>query len=185
MGKAQVTIEGVGIGILFHSPSVSMFRAKTSKKVIPTPEDEARDSCYWNEDHTEIGFPSWNIHQALVRAASGLKLPSNKKISLGAIIAGDLSIDPVLIGLGTAEYKIDRRRVVIQRQGIIRSRAWLPTWKMKFTVAWENSTLENDFDQVLLPELLTICGERIGIGDFRPICKGPFGKFKIVEIKKI
>jgi hypothetical protein len=70
----------------------------------------------------------------------------------------------------------------VQRQGILRARALLDTWKLKFQVDWEISTLGDDFDRTVLPELLTILGERIGIGDFRPQTKGPFGKFRVVKI---
>lgn len=181
INKCQVTIEGTGTGILFNNP-IAMWKMKTSKKVIPSPEKEAERSCYWNEEKTEICFPAWNIFSGLVRAASGLKLPSNKKKALGPTIAGDVRIGPPLIGFGTKEFKIDLRRAVVQRQGIIRARAWLPKWRLTFEVKWEVSTLEKDFAKVILPELLTTLGESIGIGDFRPACKGPFGKFRVVEI---
>lgn len=180
--NCNVTIESVGKGILFHNPQGSMFKAKTSKKVIPSAEEEAFASCYWNEDQTELMFPSWNIHQGLVRAASGLKLPTNKKIALAPIVAGDVSLSPELLGFGTKDYKIDVRRAVVQRQGILRARAYLPTWSLSFTVSWELSSFGDDFAQTVLRELLTTLGERIGIGDFRPATKGPFGKFRVVEI---
>jgi hypothetical protein len=33
----------------------------------------------------------------------------------------------------------------------------------------------------LLREILDASGKRIGLGDFRPACKGPFGKFVVVK----
>ena len=30
---------------------------------------------------------------------------------------------------------------------------------------------------------LAAAGKRVGLGDFRPACKGPFGKFVVVEWK--
>jgi len=32
-------------------------------------------------------------------------------------------------------------------------------------------------------EILDSAGKRIGLGDFRPACKGPYGKFVAVEWK--
>lgn len=182
-GKCTVTIEGVGMGILFNNPA-GMVKVKTSKKVNPSAEEQAERSAYWNEDHTELVFPAWNLRSGLVQAASGLKLPSNKKISLPAIIAGDVEIGPPMLGFGTKEYKVDTRRAVIQRQGILRSRAWLPKWRLILKISWETSTLEDDFDKITLPELLATLGERIGIGDFRPMRRGPFGKFRVVSISR-
>jgi hypothetical protein len=184
MGLCQIKIQGVGAGLLCHSPQ-GMIGPKTSRKVIPSPEEEAKQAAYWNDDKSAVGFPTWNIHQALVRAASGLKLPSNKKIGLSPIIAGDIELSPAWVSLGTKQYLIDSRRVVVQRQSIIRRRPWFPSWSLAFYVHWEESTLGSDFHETILPELLTTAGERIGIGDFRPVCKGPFGKFKVESITLI
>ena len=184
LGKCEVTIEGVGRGILFNNP-IGMYEKKTAKKAIPGRTEEAKLSCYWNAAETELVFPSWNIRAGLINAASGLKLPSNKKKPLAPTISGDVEIGPDFLGFGTKEFHIFTTRCVIQRQGVIKSRAMLPEWRLTFEVRWELSTLGPDFHQDLLPELLTILGESVGIGDFRPAKRGPFGKFKVVSIKKL
>jgi hypothetical protein len=33
----------------------------------------------------------------------------------------------------------------------------------------------------ILREIIDAAGKRIGLGDFRPACKGPFGKFVVTE----
>jgi hypothetical protein len=101
---------------------------------------------------------------------------------LAPIIAGDVSLFPDSLGFGTKDYKIDVRRAVVQRQGILRARAWLPKWALSFGFEWETSSLGEDFAHTVFRELLTTLGERIGIGDFRPQTKGPFGKFRVVSI---
>src|SRR5271157_213884 len=152
--RCQVVIEGVGRGILFNNP-VAMYKKKTAKKAIPDKEEEARLSCYWNDEKnpTEIGFPAWNIRSGLVYASSGLKLPSNKKKALAPTISGDVEIGPDFLTFGTNKYDSFATRCVIQRQGIIKARAWLPKWKLTFFVCWELSTLGEDFHKELLPEL--------------------------------
>jgi hypothetical protein len=40
------------------------------------------------------------------------------------------------------------------------------------------------FAEALVRELLDIGGKRVGIGDFRPSRRGPFGRFKVVSWKR-
>jgi hypothetical protein len=35
----------------------------------------------------------------------------------------------------------------------------------------------------LMRDIVDAAGQRIGLGAFRPSCKGPYGKFKVVEWK--
>lgn len=52
-------------------------------------------------------------------------------------------------------------------------------WKLSFTI-----DLDTDIIGVkLLREILDAAGKRIGLGDFRPACKGPFGKFVVTNWK--
>ena len=182
--QCTVTIEGVGRGILFNNPA-GMLKKKSATQKIYSAAEDANQSCYWNKDKTELCFPGDNMKAGLRDAAVGLKVPAAKKQSLKPIICGDVSILEDLIGFGTNQYEIDTRRCVLQRQGILRSRAKLPQWRLTFTLQWETSLLGDDFDESLLPILLTILGERIGIGDFRISHGGSFGKFRVVEIKRI
>lgn len=182
--KCVVTIEGVGMGILFNNPA-SMFAPKEKKKKEYDAAEEAEKSCYWNVDKSSLVFPAWNLYSGLVRAATGFKAPLSPKKSLAPLVAGDVSIQPDFLSFNTKEYVIDSRRAVVQRQGIIRHRAKLPKWLLTFELEWESSTLGKDFHVDLLPNLLATLGESIGIGDFRPMCKGPFGKFEVMKIEKI
>jgi hypothetical protein len=195
MNRVKVVIEGIGRGILLHNPAGNAhFQTKKQqeqagtkpkvKKSIPTPEEEAAAALYWNEDHSSIAFPSWNILQGLVRAASGARLPSNKKKYLAPIIAGDVELEPEMLPFGTIEYLIDTRRVVVQGQGILRSRPLLKNWTLTFFVKWEDQYLGPNFGTEELRELLDTLGGSIGLGDFRPACRGPFGKFRVVGIEK-
>jgi hypothetical protein len=36
----------------------------------------------------------------------------------------------------------------------------------------------------LVREIVDAAGKRIGLGDFRPSCKGPFGKFVVTQWKE-
>ena len=47
-------------------------------------------------------------------------------------------------------------------------------WRVSFTLEVD----ETLFSEALVRELLDIAGKRIGLGDFRPERKGPFGRFR-------
>lgn len=186
--QCEVTIKSIGRGILLRSPA-TMFQTDgkkgTLKKHIPTAEEDALSGCYWTEDKKSLAFPGDNIYTGLLHASTGSKLPSNKKMSLRPLVAGNVEVTPTMISFGTKKYQIDTRRAVIGHQGIPRSRAWLPSWILTFKVGWDSGYLGLDFHETILPQLLDRLGHQIGIGDYRPEKSGPFGKFEIVKIKKI
>jgi len=185
--KATVSIVGVSPGILLHNPTSVGVGAKGIKKQIPTPEDEAERGLYWTEDKKSIAFPARNIHATILHAASGMKVPGNKKMALIPILCGDFHIEPDMVPFNTTDYEIFTCTAVIQRQRIFRSRPNLKTWKLEFTTCWESQFLGKgeDFTEYVLKPLLEIAGSRIGIGDYRPAKRGPFGRFVISGIKLI
>jgi hypothetical protein len=181
--QCSVTIEGLEPGILLHSP-LGMGGTKSTKKTIPTAEDEAASYLYWTKDKKSIALPGENMRRALVEASKGLKSPQNRKIALGPLVAGGIDITPLMIPFGTKEYEVDSRRVVIQRQGVVRSRPLIYPWSLTFTVKWETGDLGKgtDFTDIVLRTLLERIGTSIGIGDFRPARGGRFGRFVVKEI---
>ena len=187
MFKVDVTINGLPPGILLHNPAAGLMGGnKTGKKpTIPPPEDEAAAGLYWTEDSSSIAFPSWNIHRAMTAGAAGFKLG---KRAMSPYIAGSLTFLPVMASFNTTNYRVDIRRAVIQRQGIMRSRPNLFPWELSFII----QVAEEDFPNPAiidesLKAIMEDTGRRIGIGDFRPGCKGPFGRFQVTrwEVSKI
>jgi hypothetical protein len=173
MKTIKAKIKGVGLGILLHNPA-GMGRSN-GKKVIPTPEQEAAEGCYWTEDKTSVAIPSWNLFRALVKAAAAYK---DGKVAMSRVIAGGVTIEPAVLSFGTKKYAIDTRRAVVQRQGILRSRPLLKDWTLDFDLLVN----EEDVSPKAFPTLRAICedaGRRVGLGDFRIEKSGPFGKFVV------
>jgi hypothetical protein len=183
LNSCEVVLEGYEPGILLHNPA-GMGGNKKATKNIPSAEEEAKNGCYWADDGM-VAFPSDNIRSGLIRASSGMKIPSNRKMSLNLVVSGDILIEPVMISFGKDTYTILTKRVVIQRQGILRSRPLIYPWELKFTIKWEQQYLGEDFHENILPDLLERLGGTIGIGDYRPEKKGPYGRFAVKSIKKI
>lgn len=181
MAKKRFNVELTGDKILLHSPSGMVSTNGASRgKYIPNPEEEAKAGLYWMPDKSSIGFPSMNILGSLIAASAQYKI--NKK-AISGFVAGSVSIEEEMVSFGTTQYEIDTRRAVVQRQGILRSRPLLRNFKLNFTIA-----VDDDAPSALpglLPEILGEAGRRIGIGDFRPAKKGPFGKFIVTKFEPI
>lgn len=184
LNSCEVVIEGYEPGILLHNPA-GMGQNKKATKNIPSAEEEAQSGCYWTADSKYLAFPSDNIRSGLIAASSGMKVPSNRKLSLVLVVSGDIIIEPTMISFGTNKYEILTKRVVIQRQGILRSRPLIYPWELKFVIRWEKQYLGDDFHENILPDLLERLGGTIGIGDYRPAKKGPYGRFAVKSIKRL
>lgn len=86
----------------------------------------------------------------------------------------------ILNGEGPAlAFEVDSRPVTIPatKGRIMRHRPRFDVWGLAFDVVINDKLLALDMAQ----QLLTEAGEQIGIGDFRPEKRGPFGCFLISE----
>ena len=137
----KVTIEGMGMGILFNNPASMKDdepmpkRGKKNETLLQpeilSPTEKAEQAAYWLPDHSSIAFPAWNFYRAMIGGASALgKWPLNvggktTKTYLAPVIAGDVYVQPDLLSFGTSQYEVFTCRAVIPatRGGILRSKA--------------------------------------------------------------
>jgi hypothetical protein len=175
---ARISIEGTA-PFLFHRWSVDGVEAKSkaAKGSKAKKEDDLETFVYRNESG-ELCIPGEYLRMSMVHAAKYKQDPrSPRKSAMDIVKAGIASLDD-LCTTGKKQWDfIDRRRVMIQRNGITRSRPGL-------LVGWR---IESAF-QILLPEYLSpqflndLCqsaGRLIGIGDFRPT----FGRFQVTKFR--
>ena len=78
---------------------------------------------------------------------------------------------------GTDKYEVDRRAVVNPSTGgrIVRTRPKLTTWQVQFALEYDDTLLS----EKEVREILDNAGRRVGLLDFRPERKGPFGRFMV------
>ena len=154
------------------------------RKKIPSPEDEAKAKVYRidpSDPTSQIYIPTTSFRSALIGACTGRKIQkyAASTIIKGAVFTVDqvaLLFDPLTREKITT-YKIDRRRVVINRTAaVMRSRPLIPAWACE---------IEFEIDKDFIPDLrhvvdlLNIAGRIKGVGDFRPECGGEFGRFRV------
>lgn len=171
--KIDVTIKGVSPLLMHAFPMVDP--PKGWEKW--TPEEQARVAEYRDPDSLECFVPGVAIQRALVNAAVYSK--GKGRASLQKPVAACVIITPERCTLGVKTYTVDSRPVVVPatKGRIIRHRPRFDSWQCSFSLEYDPQLIsEKEIRQVI-----DDAGLRVGLLDFRPERKGPFGRFAVVS----
>jgi hypothetical protein len=189
--NATIAVGYIGFHVVGISPALthnpeSMLETKGAKRGtrIPEPEVEAERGLYRMADGS-CAIKGIAPRTAILSAASAFKV---KRFVTMKSILSHISVHEELCplinpddGSRIMEYdEIDRRRVIVQKSGIIRSRPRFNRWSLYFTVVYDPTLLEEG-GLGILPDIVNDAGNRFGIGDYRPSCSGWFGRFRLVD----
>lgn len=146
-----------------------------------TKEEQAEIAAYRDEETGDLYIPGVAIQRCLIAAAAYSK--GKGRASLQKPVAACVFVSPDQCSLGTTTYKIDARPVVIAatKGRIVRYRPRLDQWGVSFS-------LDYDPDMLTETQLRTVvddAGAKVGLLDFRPERKGPFGRFMVTAWKKV
>lgn len=185
---AVVTIEGVTplMSNKFSEKSMDEIEAKQLGKVVKIgakgkaprdPQEEFESSIHMTHDG-KPGFPSIAIKESLVITAGRLT---------GAVMThlrASFNIPIEILGIA-GDYPVMDRRIGYIKSGMGKKtampvyRAKYENWSIDVPIRYlENVSIE------LITNFLNMAGEATGIGSFRPENKGPFGQFKVTEVKE-
>jgi hypothetical protein len=171
-----------GLSPLLQSNPRAMTRTGDTMgtKKIPTAEEEAESRTYRLEGG-QLFVRSEAFRGSILGrggAASGRRIgkaTANSRVAAGLFMPEPECplVDPKT-GKPLHDYEIDTRRALVQRQGVLRSRPMIREWACDLACE-----VDEDFITVAqVEELLNIGGKVAGVGDFRPQCKGVFGRFR-------
>lgn len=171
---ATVAIEGVA-DFLFHRWNAEAVDAKAgaAKGSKAKKSDDIESYVYRNEAGV-LCIPGEYLRMAIIGAAKFRQDPrSPRKSAMDLYKAGVVALTN-LATLGTKNWDYeDKRRVVVQRNGINRTRpAMRVGWKAEFDL---QVNLPEYVPPQSLNEVIQQAGRLIGIGDFRPT----FGRFNV------
>lgn len=174
----HASIEGTA-ALLFHRWSVDGVeaKAKAAKGSKAKKEDDV-ESYVYRTDEGNLAIPTEYVRMAMIHAAKFKQDPRSPRKSAMDLFKAGIAGLTELCDTGKKDWDfIDRRRVMVQRSGITRSRPTLLSgWRISFEL------------QVLLPEylpaqlvndVLQSAGRLVGIGDFRPT----YGRFQVVSFE--
>ena len=138
-----------------------------------TPEQQAEFSAYRHPETRELYLPAIALQRALVAGAAYSK--GKGRANLVKPTAACLQIDGEYLRLGTKEYTIDSRPVVIPatKGRVLRHRPRIDRWSVTFTLSYDDTLLSAK----QVRQIVDDTGKNVGVLDFRPEKKGPFGRF--------
>jgi hypothetical protein len=175
---AEIKFEG-SAPLLFHRWSVDGIEAKSKAAKGSKAKKEDDLSSYVYKDRSgDICLPAEYFRMSIINAARFKQDPrSPRKSAMDLFKAGVVVLDE-LCSLGSKDWDyIDRRRVMVQRNGITRCRpAMFAGWKC---VAHLQVLLPEYISPQLLNETIQAAGRLIGVGDFRPT----FGRFMVTGFR--
>ena len=175
-----IKVEIKGTSPLLMNNPVSMLEESSGLKQKTSKMDmkaEAEKLAY-KDAKGVLYIPAQAIKGCLVNAGAYKKFG---KYSAKPIIAGGVHILPDKVSLGTKEYVIDLRTVVIQRSRVPKARPKIENWKAAFDLIYDENLISNG---ELLKPILEEAGKRVGLLDFRPNKSGDFGCFEIIKWQK-
>jgi hypothetical protein len=174
MGIKAVEVRIAGVSaILMHRFPMEPVEAIQNK----SPGEQAEIFAYRRKSDGVLFIPGINIQQALIAGATYSK--GKGPASLQKVAAACLLVTPEQPSLGVSEFEIDTRAVVVPstKGRIHRHRPRLDSWQVTFTLEYDDTLLKES----QVRQIVDDTGKRVGLLDFRPACKGSFGRFVVTS----
>jgi hypothetical protein len=166
-----VTIEGQ-TALLMHRFPMEPIEALEKKP----PAEQAEFAAY-RAPSGALYIPGINVQRALVSGATYSK--GKGRGSLQKAAAACLLVTPEALDLGTPDYVVDSRPVVVPatKGRVLRHRPRLDTWRATFIIEFDDALLS----PTNVRRIVDDTGTRVGLLEFRPEKRGPFGRFIVTR----
>lgn len=181
----DITIQGTTPLIMNRFHEAAQQAASSGTRLVSvgergTPREQAELKLYTREDGT-IVLPQPNLFRCVIDAGQFFKAGKSKVTTMTS------SMIPACVDIGGLDYpithdqpwQVDVRPVVnpSTKGRILCFRPRFDDWKVSFSVEIDDALIT----VALIREIIDAAGKRIGLGDFRPARKGPFGKFVVTS----
>lgn len=149
-----------------------------------TPREQAVAKLYMTSKGAPM-VPGPNIFRGVIDAGAfhkaGRRQITTGKSSLvpAGIVLNEIECEVANPTGGVVAWEPDSRSVVIPATGgrVMAHRPRFDTWCLPFSLNVDDAM----FDERLVRVLVDDFGTKIGLGDFRPARKGPFGRFVVTK----
>lgn len=177
---ARVRVQGSS-ALIFHRWSCDDVEAKSkAKKGSAQKKTDNVESYVYRDADNFICIPGEYFRMAIISAAKFLQDPRSPRKSAMDLFKAGIAVLDELCSLGSKEWDyLDRRRVMVQRNGITRIRpAFHVGWEAEFMI---QVLLPEYIEQSLLNETIQKAGRLIGVGDMRPT----YGRFQVIGFQTL
>jgi hypothetical protein len=149
-----------------------------------TPKEQSEKKLYLGAATKKPMIPQPNLFRCIIDAGTFFKAGKSKVTTQkSSMIPACVEIHGIELPLESKEgWQVDTRAVRIPSTGgrILCHRPSFNDWRISFTAEVDTSMITVK----LFREIVDAAGKRIGLGDFRPATKGPFGKFVVTSWKE-
>jgi len=178
----SATIRGT-VPLLFHSWNIESIDEKAAApKNSKIKKTDNVESYVYRTEEGYLAVPGVNLHAALIEAGRYIPDPRSPRKSARDLIKAAVTVltEKAPFEPKTKEWDYeDRRRVVVQRAGITRTR---PAMKEGWTLTYQILiNLPEYCSEPFLKDLLERAGKSSGLCDFRP----SYGRFQVIKYQTI
>ena len=150
---------------------------------MKTPYAQAEEKLYIGHDGKPM-IPQPNVFRCIIDAGKFFKNGKSKVTTLSSsLIPACVEVEGIEFPIAHKEpWEVDTRAVRIPSTGgrILCHRPKFNDWALSFEATLDTELMSKE----LFRDIIDSAGRRIGLGDFRPDRKGPFGKFVVVSWKE-
>lgn len=171
MKKILVTIQGTS-PLLMHKYPFEPIKGIEKKSA----KEQAEIAAYRDESGV-LFIPGRNVFRALI---SGGKFSKGRgKATLQTMIPAAVTVEPERLSLNVKIYEVDSQPGVnpTTKGRMMVHRPRLDKWAISFEIIYDETLLT----EAQVREVVDSTGSRVGLLDFRPEKKGPYGKFIVVR----
>jgi hypothetical protein len=189
MKTISITVEGVTPLLCNKFTDAAQLAATDGSKFSVTgdkgtPHEQATSKLYIGQEGIPM-IPQPNLFRCIIDAGKFFKYGKSKVTTQkSSLIPACMDIDGVEILIEHKDpWSVDTRAVRIPSTGgrILCHRPCFNDWKLNFSVKVDTELISVK----LLRDVIDAAGRRVGLGDFRPDCKGPFGKFVVTNWQEL
>lgn len=146
-----------------------------------TPRDRATERVYTDATGKPV-LPGPNLYRAIIDAGRFHKAGKEKITTVkSSLVPAGIWLKEIEIPIVDGSWEVDCRTVVNPATGgrMVAYRPRFDRWSVSFTLDVDDKM----FGASIVRALVDDAGQKIGVGDFRPARKGPFGRFKVTSWK--
>jgi hypothetical protein len=198
----EVTLRGIS-PLLMNPMTLEQLMDIHNKVRKPQKTDvnltEVASGKLYKDEEGRIGIPMQNLYSVLVEAGRNVSFKAKKNIS-----TKDSTLVPIFLTFHDEFFPFTRYASIIDGQlvegkwtadlrrginpgsvgvkvpvAVIRPK--FKEWEFKCTIDVDEKKVSKEITQ----QLFEWGGDAVGLCDFRPTCRGPFGRFEVADWKEI